>query len=210
MKGGEKKLDNRQNIGINPKQKEQKMTEESKKKEFVYHSPTIEDFNSSDYLVTRIGVGTGISDDHPNRYDRFEIAFKRYKLEDFDSFEDALKALEEDRGIKADYQNILDRLVATMFTAPDYHSVLCYQEGEIDPEGNKIDKESPYYKLLKPNGHEEAQSLADSFVVGAKRTAGPSQKKLAQEAKAAQAQTGMTVAEMAAKIKEMQEAGKLD
>lgn len=180
------------------------------KAEFTYHAPPVEDFNNTDYLVTRIGVGAGINDSHENRYDKFEIAFKRFKIEDFESFELALDALAKVRGIDAKPQAILDRLIATLFTAPDYHSVLCYQLGEIGPDGVKIEsKDSPYFKLLKSGGHEAAQVLADSFVVGQKAV-GPSQKKLATEAKAAEAATGMSTAEMAKKILEMKEQGILD
>ena len=179
------------------------------KVEFIYHAPPVEDFNNTDYLVTRIGVGAGISDLHQNRYDKFEIAFKRFKIEDFDTFEEALVALAKARGIDAKPQAILDRLIATLFTAPDYHSVLCYQLGEIGPDGIKIEKGSPYFKLLKSGGHEAAQVLADGFVVGQKAT-GPSQKKLATEAKAAEAATGMTTAQMAEEILRLKKQGLLD
>jgi hypothetical protein len=180
------------------------------KVEFEYHAPPIEDYNSTDYLVTRIGVGANITDEHQNRYDKFEIAFKRFKIEDFDTFEEALKALALARGIDAEPQAILDRLIATLFTAPDYHSVLCYQIGELGPDGVKIEsKDSPHFKVLKPAGHEAAQTLADGFVVGQK-AAGPSQKKLATEAKAAEAATGMSTSEMAQKILKLKEQGLLD
>ena len=183
---------------------------EVKKPEFVYHAPPVEDFNNADYLITRIGVGTGIADSHVNRWDRYEIAFKRYKVEDFENLEEALAQLQKDRGIDTAPQALLDRLVGTMFTAPDYHSVLCYQIGDIEPDGVKIvDNASDWFKVTKDNGHELAQSLADGFTIG-QRAAGPSQKKIVAEAKQAEKATGMSTAEMAAKILEMKSAGLLD
>lgn len=174
----------------------------------TYHAPPIENYSNKTHLVTRIGVGTGIGENHPNKYDRFEIGFERILLDDYNSFEEALKGLETLRGIDADPQKVLDNLLKSIFTAPDYHSVLCYQEGEKGPDGIVVTPGSEFYKVLKPNGHEAAQALADNFKVG-QRVTGPSQKKIVAEAKAAEADTGMSVAEMAAKIKEMQEQGLL-
>lgn len=186
------------------------MTENNDTKpQIEYHAPPVEDFNSTDYLVTRISVGTGIADDHPNRYDKFEIAFKRVKLADYESFDDALADLEKTRGIKADPQKILDKLVQSLFTAPQYHTVLCYQEGEKGPDGEVITPDSEFYKTLKPEGHQAAQIMADAYVVGA-RVVGVSQKKIIADVKKAEVDLGMSHAEMVAKMAEMKEAGLLD
>ena len=180
-----------------------------KKPQIEYHAPPVEDFNSTDYLVTRISVGTGISDDHPNRYDKFEIAFKRIKLADYESFGDALTDLEKTRGIKADLQNILDKLIQSLFTAPQYHTVLCYQEGEKGPDEAVITPDSEFYKTLKPEGHQAAQTMADAYVVG-QRVVGVSQKKIIADVKAAEQEFDMNHDEMVAKLREMKEAGMLD
>jgi len=70
-----------------------------------------------------------------------------------------------------------------------------------------VDKES--YGELKENGHQLMQDVADKYKVGA-RLVGASQKVLAEKAKVAEDETGMTIEEMQAKILEMKEAGLLD
>jgi len=83
--------------------------------------------------------------------------------------------------------------VRQLSTHVDYASV------GFDEDGN-----------LKEDGHKAMQELADGYTVGRKSDpAKASDKKLATEAKKAQSELGMTMAEMIAKMKEFKEAGML-
>lgn len=82
--------------------------------------------------------------------------------------------------------------VRQLSTRPDYKTVGFNDDGS-----------------LKAEGHEAMQDLADGYKVGA-RVVGVSQKILAQKAKKAEAELGMTIEEMTAKMLEMKEAGMLD
>lgn len=62
---------------------------------------------------------------------------------------------------------------------------------------------------LKPEGHEAMQVLADGYQVG-QRTTGVTLKVMAQKAKAAEAELGMTMEEMVATMKSLKEQGLLD
>ena len=61
----------------------------------------------------------------------------------------------------------------------------------------------------KPDGHQAMQDLADGYQVG-KRAIGTGQKVMAQKAKKAEEELGMTMEEMVAKMKELKEAGLLE
>lgn len=63
---------------------------------------------------------------------------------------------------------------------------------------------------LKPEGHLAMQTLADGYKVGQRATAGASQKVMAQKAKKAEAELGMTMEEMVEKMKALKESGALD
>lgn len=63
---------------------------------------------------------------------------------------------------------------------------------------------------LKPEGHEAMQTLADGYQVGQRATAGASQKVMAQKAKKAEAELGMTMEEMVEKMKALKDQGLLD
>ena len=84
--------------------------------------------------------------------------------------------------------------VRQLSTHVDYASV------GFDEEGN-----------LKEDGHKAMQDLADGYTVGRKSDpTKASDKKLATEAKKAQAELGMSMSEMLAKMKEFKEAGLLN
>ena len=84
--------------------------------------------------------------------------------------------------------------VRQLSTHVDYASV------GFDDEGN-----------LKEDGHKAMQDLADGYTVGRKSDpTKASDKKLATEAKKAQAELGMSMSEMLAKMKEFKEAGLLN
>ena len=61
----------------------------------------------------------------------------------------------------------------------------------------------------KPEGHQAMQDLADGYEIG-KRVTGVGQKIMAQKAKKAEEELGMTVEEMVEKMKAMKAAGILD
>jgi len=101
-----------------------------------------------------------------------------------------------DEECKARYDCSLDVLIQAgvrqFSTRPDYKTV------GFDDAGD-----------LKPAGHEAMQELADGYKVGA-RVVGVSQKKIVAEVKAAEADLGMTHAEMVAKMTQMKADGLLD
>lgn len=86
---------------------------------------------------------------------------------------------------------LIEAGVRQFSTRPDYKFVGFTDEGE-----------------LKPEGHEAMQTLADGYEVG-KRSAGPNQKVMAAKATQAEADLGMTMEEMVAKMKAMKEQGLL-
>ena len=82
--------------------------------------------------------------------------------------------------------------VRQLSTRPDYKTVGFEEDG-----------------TLKPEGHEAMQTLADGYEIG-KRVVGTGQKVMAQKAKKAEEDLGMTIDEMVAKMKAMKEQGLLD
>ena len=86
---------------------------------------------------------------------------------------------------------LIEAGVRQLSTRPDYKTVGFEDDG-----------------TPKPDGHEAMQTLADGYEIG-KRTAGVGQKIMAQKAKNAEAELGMTMEQMVAKMKEMKEAGLL-
>lgn len=82
--------------------------------------------------------------------------------------------------------------VRQLSTRPDYKTVGFEEDG-----------------TLKAEGHEAMQDLADGYEVG-KRVAGVGQKVMAQKAKKAETELGMSMDEIIAKMTTMKEAGQLD
>ena len=74
-----------------------------------------------------------------------------------------------------------------------------YQLVGWDKEGN-----------LLPNGHKAMQELADGYKPGQRQATGTSVKAMAKKAKKAEAELGMSLEEMVAKMKAMKEEGLLD
>ena len=89
--------------------------------------------------------------------------------------------------------DLVEAGIRQLSTRPDYKAV------GFDEDGN-----------LKPDGHLAMQTLADGYKVGQRAVAGASVKVMAQKAKKAEADLGMTLEQMVAKMQEMKEAGMLD
>jgi len=103
---------------------------------------------------------------------------------------------ETDEECQARYDCPLSELVKAgvrqLSTRPDYKTVGFEDDG-----------------TLKAEGHEGMQDLADGYQVG-KRVAGVGQKVMAQKAKKAEAELGMSLEEMVATMKSMKAEGLLD
>lgn len=87
---------------------------------------------------------------------------------------------------------LIEAGVRQLSTRPDYKTVGFNENG-----------------TLKPEGHEAMQTLADGYEIG-KRTVGTGQKVMAQKAKKAEEETGMTIEEQVKVIQSMKERGLLD
>jgi len=164
---------------------------ENKKKEINYHAPTVE-FDNNNSIVTNIGFTAG-------SLEKYQIVFP---------------IPQDDAECKDRYDCELKDLIAAgvrqLSTRPDYKGVGFYCEGEKDAEGIEIDKSHPMFGELKPDGHEAMQTLADGYKVGQRASGGPSQKVMAQKAKKAESELGMTMEEMVAKMKALKDQGLVD
>ena len=87
---------------------------------------------------------------------------------------------------------LIEAGVRQLSTRPDYKTVGFEDNGD-----------------LKDEGHVAMQTLADGYEIG-KRVAGVGQKVMAQKAKKAEEELGMTVEQMVEKMKAMKAAGMLD
>lgn len=154
---------------------------ENGKREIDYHAPVVE-FDNNKSLTTSIGF-TAKSDE------KYEIVWL---------------VPETNEECQARYDCPLSELVRAgvrqLSTRPDYKTVGFH---------DTTDKTDPNYGTLKAEGHEAMQDLADGYQVG-KRVAGVGQKVMAQKAKKAEAELGMSMDEIMATMKSMKEQGLLE
>jgi len=130
------------------------MTEKAKKIEFTVH-PALEGCNREHDYVTEVGVGR-VPDDHPNRYERWEVCIGMPDPTDLLATPEALeysKALKEMWGIEL-AEGLRDYIGGKLSTMPPYQSVL--GEDKIAPE----------------NYQQQCQDLADSYTVGTRTSTG--------------------------------------
>lgn len=161
-----------------------------KKDEINYHAP-VREFDNTKTLITNIGFTAKV-------LEKYQILWP---------------VPTTDEECQARYECPLAKLVEAgvrqLSTRPDYKSVGFYNIEET-VNGEKLTKDSPLVGTLKPNGHEAMQALADGYTVEARATGGATNKVMAQKAKNAEAELGMTMEQMVAKMKELKEAGMLD
>ena len=150
------------------------MSEDTTKREILYHAPVIE-FDNKHTLITNIGY-TAKADE------KFQIAWPVPTTDE-----------EAQTRYECPLADLVEAGIRQLSTRPDYKAV------GFDEDGN-----------LKPDGHLAMQTLADGYKVGQRAVAGASVKVMAQKAKKAEADLGMTLEQMVAKMQEMKEAGMLD
>lgn len=155
-------------------------TNENKKDEINYIAPVVE-FDNKRSIVTNIGFTA-------KSKDKYQIVWPVPQVSD--GLEIA-EAESKDR-YDCDIQTLIEAGIRQFTTRPDYKGVGFNDDG-----------------TLKPDGHEEMQKLADGYKVG-QRQVGVGVKAVAQRAKKAEEEVGMTLEQMTAKIKELKDQGLLD
>jgi hypothetical protein len=144
--------------------------EQTKKPEHIY-IPAVREFDNQRTMITNIRNPL-------NKLEFFEVLWDVPQMAD--GVEAAEAACQERYG--CNLQTVIEAGIRNFTTRPDYLSVGF--EFEKDEKGNDIRKQP---LAMKPNGHEEMQTLADGFQPGRPQRVGESVKAKAAKADAMEA-----------------------